>query len=86
MVAVFFRLLLPLTVFETLFFVQKVSAQKLIPVAKAWANNSVNAVVFRKNSLVTFRDIQFIAFYDQERYVVLGKRKSGSTKWQLKKT
>ncbi len=59
---------------------------KLVPVAKAWANNSVNAVVFRKNSLVTFRDTQFIAFYDQEQYVVLGKRKSGAATWQLQKT
>jgi len=59
---------------------------KLIPVAKAWANNSVNAVVFRKNSLVTFRDTQFVAFYDEDRFVVLGKRKSASATWQLQKT
>ncbi|MGI4898237.1 MAG: BNR repeat-containing protein [Janthinobacterium lividum] len=62
------------------------SAQKLIPVAKAWANTSVNVVVFRKNSLVTFRDTQFIAFYNKDRFVVLGKRKSDSQKWQLQKT
>ncbi|WP_198170094.1 BNR repeat-containing protein [Mucilaginibacter arboris] len=65
---------------------QNSKAQNLVPVAKAWANNSVNAVVFRKNSLVTFRDTQFIAFYDENRYVVLGKRKSGSSNWQLQKT
>ncbi|MGI4749265.1 MAG: BNR repeat-containing protein [Janthinobacterium lividum] len=59
---------------------------KLVPVAKAWANNSVNAVVFRKNSLVTFRDTQFVAFYDENRFVVLGKRKSGSLTWQLQQT
>lgn len=59
---------------------------KLIPVAKAWANNSVNAVVFRKNSLVTFRDKQFVAFYDEDRFLVLGKRKSRSASWQIQKT
>lgn len=59
---------------------------KLIPVANAWANNSVNAVVFRKNSLVTFRDTQFVAFYDENRYVILGKRKSGAEHWQIQKT
>ncbi|MEI9944644.1 MAG: BNR repeat-containing protein [Chitinophagaceae bacterium] len=55
-------------------------------VDNGWANNSVNTVVFRKNSLVTFNDQQFIAFYDKEGFVVVGKRKTGSVKWQLKKT
>ncbi len=32
------------------------------PVAEGWANNSINAVVFRKNSLVSFKDTQYIAF------------------------
>lgn len=59
---------------------------KLVDVDSGWANNSVNVVVFRKNSLVTFGDTQFIAFYNSERYVVVGKRKTGSTKWQLKTT
>jgi hypothetical protein len=50
------------------------------------ANTSVNTVIFRKNSLVTFKDTQFIAFYDVRSNVVLGKRKSGSLNWELKKT
>jgi hypothetical protein len=58
----------------------------IVDVAPGWANNSVNTVIFRKNSLVTFRDTQFIAFYDAQRFVVLGKRKLGSKDWQLKKT
>lgn len=37
---------------------------KVINVGKAWADNSVNATVFRKNSMVTFMNTQFIAFYD----------------------
>jgi unsaturated chondroitin disaccharide hydrolase len=48
------------------------SAPHLIPVAKGWARNSVNAVVFRHNSLVTVKDTQFIAFYDGDRNLVLG--------------
>jgi hypothetical protein len=51
-----------------------------------WANNSVNTVAFRQNSLVTYRDTQFIAYYDQDRYVVIGKRKTGAPNWQLKRT
>ena len=59
---------------------------KIISVDSGWAGNSVNAVIFRKNSLVTFRDSQYIAFYNPQGYVVLGKRKLGEDKWQLKQT
>src|SRR3954468_9105924 len=58
----------------------------VFPVQLGWARNSVNTVIFRKNSLVTFRDTQYIGFYDADRYVVLGKRKLGSKKWELKRT
>lgn len=61
-------------------------SMKLVPVAKGWANNTVNTVIFRKNALVSWKDLQFIAFYNQEGYVVLGKRKLGSTDWQLQQT
>lgn len=50
------------------------NSQKLIPVSKGWSNNSVNAVVFRQNSLVTQADTQFIAFYTPEGKLALGKR------------
>jgi len=60
--------------------------QNLIPVAKGWAGNSINAVVFRKNSLVTFKDIQYIAFYNQEGRLIIGKRKLHSSKWDLAET
>lgn len=58
----------------------------IIPVDSGWANNSINAVVFRKNSLVSYQDTQYISYYDSERYVVLGKRKLGTTQWQIKRT
>jgi hypothetical protein len=58
----------------------------LIPVDSAWANNSVNVTVFRKNSLVTCKDTQFIAYYDKDAYVVTGKRKLGTAQWQLQRT
>jgi hypothetical protein len=67
------------------------SAQKnpfvsIVEVANGWAGNSVNTVVFRKNSLTTYRDTQFISFYNAKGVVVLGKRKLGTKKWQLKET
>jgi hypothetical protein len=55
-------------------------------VGPGWANNSVNAVVFRKNSLVTHGDMQYVAYYDAERYLVLGKRKLGSAQWTTRRT
>jgi hypothetical protein len=57
-----------------------------VDVGLGWANNSVNTVAFRKNSIVTFGDTQYISYYDKDRYVVLGKRSSKATKWQLKRT
>lgn len=65
---------------------QNISDIKIIPVDSGWANNSVNAVVFRKNSLVSYRNTQYISYYDSERYVVLGKRKLGTTQWQIRRT
>lgn len=71
--------------------IQALSAQtspatSMLNVAKGWAGNSINTVVFRKNSLVTYGDTQFISFYDAKGFVVFGKRKTGSKKWQLKQT
>lgn len=59
---------------------------KLSYVGEGWANNSVNAVIFRKNSLVSWRDTQFVAFYDKDMNVVLGKRRVGEDNWLIRKT
>jgi hypothetical protein len=59
---------------------------RLSKVDSGWAANSVNTVVFRKNSLASFRDTQFISYYDKDGFVVVGKRKIGTDNWQLKNT
>ena len=59
---------------------------RLVPVAKGWARNSINATIFRVNSITTFENTQYIAFYSQDSHVVLAKRKLGSTIWQIHKT
>ncbi|MBB2144895.1 neuraminidase [Pedobacter sp. LMG 31464] len=51
-----------------------------------WANNSVNTVVFRKNSLTTFKNNQYAAYYDLDQFVVLAKRKLNSQTWEIAKT
>ena len=72
--------------FTTILHAQGKKDITLITVDSGWANNSVNAVVFRKNSLVTYKNEQFISFYDKDKFVVIGKRKTGTTKWQFKRT
>lgn len=75
-----------LTGCTTLTSTSAVLAPKIVDVAPGWANNSVNTVIFRKNSLVTDGQTQYIAFYDAERYVVLGKRQLGSEQWTIART
>ncbi|WP_229459023.1 BNR-4 repeat-containing protein [Massilia glaciei] len=62
------------------------NAARIVDVAQGWAANSVNATVFRKNSLVTHGQTQYIAFYDKDGYVVLGKRALGADAWALKRS
>lgn len=65
------------------------TAAKNVTVVNAgmgWAGNSVNTVVFRKNSLTSNDSIQFIAYYDANGFVVVGKRNLSDTAWQLKRT
>ena len=65
---------------------QLIYSQHLVPVGDGWANNSVNVTVFRKNSLVTYKDTQFIAYYDNDGFLILGKRKLPKGEWILHKT
>lgn len=57
-----------------------------ISVGMAWSSNTVNTVVFRKNSLCSDGKLQYIAFYDKEGFVVLGKRKINSRQWGFRIT
>ena len=65
---------------------QFIYSQQIISVGDGWANNSVNVTVFRKNSLVTYKDTQFIAYYDNEGFLTLGKRKLPKGEWNIHKT
>jgi hypothetical protein len=77
------------TVLLTALSISNTAAQKVTISTIAnngWANNSVNTVIFRKNSLVTYKGAQYTAYYDTEQYVVLAKRVSGSANWQTLRT
>lgn len=55
---------------------------KQTTIGLGWSNNSVNTVKFRKNALTTFKNYQFIAYYNADGFLVLGKRKINSHNWQ----
>lgn len=61
-------------------------AQKLSPVGFGWSSNSVNTTVFRNNSITTHADTQYIAYYDAEGYLTLGKRPLGGDDWTVQRT
>lgn len=56
---------------------------RLVPVGVGWASSSVNAVVFRQNSVVTHGEEQYTAYYDAEGRMVLAKRRLGSDRWEV---
>lgn len=58
----------------------------LIPIAPGWAKNSVNATIFRLNSLVTHEDHQVAAFYDEGGQVILSRRRLADRQWTIHET
>ena len=55
-------------------------------IGKGWSNNSINTVKFRKNALTTYKEHQFVSYYNGEGYLVLGKRKLNQSSWTTTKT
>jgi len=62
------------------------TSHNLVEVAKGYSASSVNTTVFRANSIITHGDWQYIAYYDPDGYLTLGKRKIGSAKWQIERS
>ena len=55
-------------------------------VGTGWAKNSINTVIFRQNAITTYKNQQFTAYYDEDSYLILAKRKLGNDEWTLQKT
>lgn len=51
-----------------------------------WAQNSINGVIFRRNSVVSHQGLQYASYYDSTGHMVLAKRKLESDEWMSKKT
>ena len=74
--------------FVSQLFLCQVQGQKIKETiaGSGWAKNTVNTAVFRKNSLASDRKYQYISYYDDEGYVVLGRRLLSGKTWQLRRT
>jgi len=56
-------------------------------VGPGWAKTSVNTTIFRTDPLVTHDGLQYIAFYNPQGVMVLGKRRlDGDGRWELRTT
>ncbi len=62
------------------------TSTRLVRVGEGWAKNQVNAVIFRRNAVVSRGRWQYVAFYDAEMRVVLAKRRLGETRWEVRRT
>lgn len=63
-----------------------IPAPRNVEVGEGYALTSVNTAVFRGSSLVSHGDKQYIAYYDPEGRVVVGRRRLGEDAWQLHTT
>jgi hypothetical protein len=66
--------------FQPAFSQTKVS---LSEIGYGWSQNSVNAAIFRKNSVVSTKNFQLVAYYDSTATVVLARRKHNSNQWEI---
>jgi hypothetical protein len=62
------------------------ASARMVRVGEGWAKNQVNAVIFRRNAVVSRGRWQYVAFYDAEMRVVLAKRRLGATRWEVRRT
>jgi len=60
--------------------------QRSFPIAKGWAKNQINAVIFRRNSVISHGNTQYVAFYDEAAKVVLARRHLGTRRWEIRTT
>jgi hypothetical protein len=65
---------------------EKQSSISLSEIGLGWSQNSVNATIFRKNSVVSTKNYQFVAYYDSAATVVLARRNHNGGNWEISLT
>jgi hypothetical protein len=66
--------------------IERNAENRLILVGDGYSRTSVNTSIFRKNSLVTHHDTQYIAYYDLDGWLVLGKRRLKESIFELRRS
>jgi hypothetical protein len=64
----------------------KLATAQVSDVGLGWAGNSVNTVVFRKNSVISHKNWQYTSYYNDAGYLVLAKRKLHTNKWEVRQS
>ena len=59
---------------------------RLFPVGLGLAGTRVNSTIYRQHSITSDLNFQFIAYYDEEEVVVLGRRLLGASTWETQRT
>jgi len=59
---------------------------RLASIGEGWSSTAVNVTIHRKHSLGSFAGYQYVAFYDQDAQVVLGRRLLNEDDWELHTT
>ncbi len=62
------------------------SGNRFLPVSEGYAGSSVNATIFRRNSVSSWNDKQVVAYYDSTARVVLACRNYGDSTWGIHTT
>lgn len=60
------------------------NAQQFDTLGLGWAKTSVNAVIFRKNSITSFKDRLYASYYDPAGYVVLAMKIGAKPWWTVR--
>lgn len=61
-------------------------AKVLVPVGEGYCKTSINTAVFRSSSVTSLGDNQYVAYYDPDGYVTVGKRRLNENNWTTKRT
>ncbi len=56
---------------------------RMVYVGNGFAGSSVNSAIFRQQAICTFRDYQYLAYYDSTGQIVFARQQHGKEDWEL---
>lgn len=61
------------------------TGQRFDTLGLGWSKTSINTVIFRKNSITSYKDLQYASYYDTAGFVVLAMKRKDEA-WQMVRT